>query len=384
MTMDDDQKAAGRRASRAIVIAAAAALAAVWLVPGTAADENRPPRDFPRLSRPGLMSASDFRSIDGALVDRLPAKGGVVSVVSNAVIDLGLSPTHTVFRSPAGDPFLSEEVTFACVTRPQVAAMDSISRDLETYLGSSGIDFLWAIAPDKTAIERDAIGPLADLLMTCADANRTDMESFAESTGSPLLVGWDELIADPELTYLPGDSHWNSHGAAVFAELIMDRLGDEGLARPEVFERSALLRSMTYHPNGGLFLFMGGFRAEPTTLLESQREDVVTMHESEVGPDGYLNRRWVSTGPDLVEGRTLLLHDSFFYYNDDVLAPYFADLTSVHLASIGTPAALATIDGYDHVIIQQVQRIVPLYVEAIPDAAWITAGRPLVTDTPVP
>jgi hypothetical protein len=380
--MDDDRSMWGRKGSRAIVIAVSAALAGVWLIPGGAVDENRPVREFPDPSRAGLASASDFRAVDDALIDRLPAKGSVVSLVGDAVIDLGLSPTQTVFRGPAGDPFLSEDVTYACTTRPRIAIMDVITRDIDGYLGAYGIDFMWAVAPDKSAVERDAIGPLADLLMRCSDANRADLESFAETPGSPLLVAWDELIADPERTYLPGDSHWNSHGGAVFVELIMDRLGEEGLVRPGVFDPGALVRSRTYHPNGGLYLFMGGFRAEPTTLLASEREGIVTTYGVEWGQDGYLTQRWVSTGPDLVEGRTLLLHDSFAYYNAEILAPYFADLTSVHLASLGTPPALATVDGYDYVIIQQVQRAVPYFVDDLPAATWITAGRP--PDTPVP
>lgn len=381
----DEEKVAQRTIPRLVVSVVALALGAVWLVPGVALEENRAVRQFPDPSRAGLASGGDFRDVDAALVDRLGVKGTVVSLVGDAIVDAGLSPTDSVFRGPTGEPFLSNDVTGACLTRPRIAGMDAFSRDVDSYFDYYGIDFLWAIAPDKSSVMRDAIGPAADLLMACADANRADLEADAAGAGSPLLVGWNELIADPERTYLWGDSHWNSHGGAVFAELVLDRLGADGIASPGVFDESALVRTKTYHPNGGLYLFMGAYRPEPTTLLVTQREGVVTTHTEEVGPDGRLTERWVSTGPDLIPGRTLVLHDSFWFYNDDVVAPYFADVTSVNTASLSSPSALAMIDGYDLVIIQQVQRQVPLYIDGIAAAGgWIAAGRTHVEDAPVP
>jgi hypothetical protein len=365
------------RLSRVIVVGASLALAAVWLIPGPPVNENRPIVGFPDLSRAGLASGDDFRSIDAALVDRLGAKGDVVSGLAEAVVATGLSPSAEVFRGPSGEPFLSTDVTFACTSRAQIQGMDAWSRAVQSYFGVYGIDFLWAVAPDKSAVDREAIGPAADLLLACSDANRADLEAFAGSPDSPLIVGWDELQADPDRVYLYGDSHWNSHGGAVFAELLLDRLGEEGIAQPGVFDPGALVRTITYHPNGGLYFSMGAYRPEPTTLLATKREGVVTAHAVEVGVDGRLTERWVSSGPGLIPGRTLVLHDSFWFYNKDVVAPYFADLTSMPYSDIATPGALATIDGYDLVIIQQVQRYVPAFTAGIAtEGTWITAGRP--------
>lgn len=372
----DEKKTPTRVVPRALMVAISLLLAAVWLIPGAVADENRAVREFPDPSRAGFASASDFRAIDAALVDRLGAKGLVVDVLGDAVIAAGLSPTSTVFRGPSGEPYLSEDVLAACLNRPNIAEMDGWSRELESYLGYYGIDFLWAIAPDKSSVMREEIGPAADLLMRCADANRATLEAAAASDDSPLIVAWDELIDDPERTYLFGDSHWNSHGSVIFSELLLDRLADEGLAPPGIFDESALVRRLTYHPNGGLYLYMGGFRPEPTTLLATARPEVATIYGAEIGTDGGLTQRWVSTGPGVIPGRTLVLHDSFWYYNDDVLGPYFADVTSMSLSSLGTPTALAMLDGYDLVIIQQVQRGVPAFTDGIAAAAtWITAGR---------
>ncbi|MBX3193607.1 MAG: hypothetical protein R2717_03240 [Schumannella sp.] len=382
----DDERGRTPWLPRALVIAASLALACVWLIPGSAANENRAVTAFPDLSRTGLATGRDFRDIDDALVDRLRVKGVVVSAIGDTLIDAGLSPTSRVFRGPSGEPFFSGELMGACLHRARMPGIDAYSRAVVSYFDYYGIDFLWAIAPDKSSVVREEIGPRADLLMACSDANRAQLEAAAAGPDSPLLVAWDELIAEPERVYFYGDLHWNPHGGAVFAELLLDRLGEEGIARPGVFDPSAIERTKLYNPVGGLFFFMGSDRPEPTTLLATRRDGVTTTYSVEAAPNGQLTERWQSTGPGLIPGRTLVLHDSFWFYNKDVIAPYFADVTAVHLLSIGDPGALALIDGYDLVIVQQVQHAVPDYVDVIATSGgpWITAGRPHEEEAPVP
>jgi hypothetical protein len=372
-----------RRGARLLVIAIALALGALWVIPGVAVAENRAPREFPDPSRAGFASAADFRALDAALLDRLPAKGSVVSVLGTGLVGAGLSPTTGVFRGVSGEPFLGQDFVAPCLTRERIAAVDAITRDVRDELARYGIDLVYAVAPDKSSIERDALGPAADPMMRCSDEARATLEAYAAAPGSPLLVGWDELAADPGRVYLYGDSHWNPHGAALFAELIIDRLGDEGLAAPGIFDREDLVAIDTVAPPGDLFRIMGVVRPEPTTLLRSDRDGVVTTGEVDFH-DGVYTQRWVSTGPDLIGGRTLLLHDSFVAYDQDVLAPYFADLTALPLASLHTPGALAGLFGYDLVIVQQVQRSVPNHIADIAGATWITTGQTTVTHVLAP
>lgn len=370
------------RGARILVIGISLALAAVWVIPGVTANENRAVREFPDPSRAGVLSAADFRAVDAALLDRLPAKGSVVAVLGAGLVGAGLSTTTGVFRGPGGEPFLGQDFVNSCLPG-RVDAADGLARDVRDALAQHGIRFVYAIAPDKSSIERDQLGPAADLLLTCSDAARVTLEAAAARPDSPLLVAWDELSADPRRLYLYGDSHWNPDGGALFAELLIDRLGEEGIATSGVFERDDLAVIKEIAPDGDLFFIMGAHVPQPTTLLYSAREGVEVRGESDFH-DGVYTQRWVSTGPDLIPGRTLLLHDSYLAYNQDVLSPYFADLTALPLSSLNTPGALASLWGYDTVIVQQVQRSVPDYLDQIAAQNWIRVGHPLDPEAPVP
>lgn len=363
-----------RGTSRALVAAIAVALAAVWLIPGERVPENRGFHFFPDVSRAGIASATDFRAIDAALLDKLGVRGTVVDVLGAGLVDAGLSPSSEVFRGPSGEPFVSTDFTYTCYARNQVEAVDTVSRYVEAVLAERGVDFLFAIAPDKSSIERDGLGPAADLIMTCADANKQTLQTFADAPDSPLLVGWKELSAAPEPRYIFDDTHWTPQAAALYAGLIIDRLSTDAVAAPGLFDAGDVVERGTIAYQNDVLGLMGVDRPQSVPRLVSERDGVVTTRDAEKH-DGVTTRRWVSTGPGLIEGRTLILHDSFFEVNREVLAPYFADLTALPLSAITRPGTLATLDGYDHVIVLEVQRFVPSYIGDIPTAAWITAGR---------
>ncbi len=114
------------RASRAIVIGFCAVLAAAWVVPGAPVDENRARTEFPAFSRAGLASASDFRVVDAALVDRLGLKGDVVGAVGSALLAANVSTSPQVFLGPQGDTFFAPDFSLACEQRPLIP--DAVTR----------------------------------------------------------------------------------------------------------------------------------------------------------------------------------------------------------------------------------------------------------------
>lgn len=370
----DDQHTPRRRAARLVVIGFCLVLGGVWLIPGAAADENRALADFPAFSAADGASAAYFRGVDAALIDHLPVRGRVITAVGAGLVDAGFSTSRDVFISPSGEPYYTGDFTFSCLLRPQISLTDSRIRDLRGLFAAHHIDLLWAIPPDKTSAERERLGPLGSRLMRCADANRADLQAMADTPGSPLLVGWNEFSAAPGSHYLYGDSHWTSEGAALFAGLIIERLSRDGVARPGLWDAEAVTDVGSRDIEPDLFRLMGVTRSEPVSHLISKRDGIDIDFDTE-DHDGLSTIRWQTTGPDVIPGRTLILHDSFFDLHEDVLAPYFADLTSVPLSTLATPGALAMLDGYDHVIVEQVQRFTPLHISEIADASWITAGR---------
>lgn len=370
--MNDEQRPT--RAARLIVVGFALLLASAWLVPGDAANENRALTAFPAVTAEGLESATFFRSVDAALVDRMGLKGDVVSAVGGTLLAANISNSDQVFLGPGGETFLTDDFVLACRQRTEIAAMEVRLDAVRDELAAHGIDFLYAVAPDRTSIDRAQIGPLADRLMRCADASRVDLQTMADRPGSPLFVAWDEISGIAGERYIPGDTHWNGKVSTVFAQLLLDRLAEDGVARPGIFDSSDLHPRGTTAYVGGLYGLMGVDRSATVTVFGTVRDGVETDYDEEEH-DGVVTQHWTSTGPDLIEGRTLILQDSFFDLHAAVLAPYFADLTAVPMDSITNPGALAQLDGYDHVIVEQVQRSVPNNLLEIPKAGWITSGR---------
>ena len=361
-------------AARVASAVLALALASAWLVPSTQVNENRLLNQFAAPTADGISSGRYFRATDTALVDHLGAKSAAVSLVSSALLDLGFSPSVDVVRGVKGEPFYAADFRQACT---QDIADTQFSTDLEaakSAFAARGIYFLYAIVPDKSSVEHDLLGPLGPSLMTCADRSRTYLEALAGQSPS-LLTAWPELRAAHDggkRVYLYGDTHWNYRGAAIFAELLLDKLAQDGQAPPGLFAPDDVVEDAEADHVDDLFTLMGQVRTERVTPLESRRPGVTTTEQSEKLADGSVVRRWISqsdTAP-LIGGRTLVVRDSMFEFDYGILAPYFSDLTAVPIASVTDPGDLARLGHYDRIIIQQVQRDVPGSFLNIAGADW--------------
>lgn len=358
--------------SRAIVAAFALLLGAAWLVPGEHVDENREEAAWPRPSRATIADASFFRDADLALADRLALKGVAVRATSSAIVALGLSPTPEVFRGPDGRPYYAGDFTAPCWTLPSLpGSLDGI-RGLKDRLGASGTGFVYAIVPDKSSIDTDRVGWLSEQLRACSDPSR-EFWVEAASDEPMILTAWDEFEAASDAgdqLYRFTDSHWNYRGAALYSELLLQHLTELGVAPVGLDPAAEMHEAGEVELVGDLFRLMGADSSETMTSFVVERPGVTTT----LSEDGGL-QHWVSTSTSapLIGGRTLILRDSMFYTNGALLAPYFADLTTIH--SKDAAAIGATLEsGYDLVIIQQVQRTVPAFFDQVVDAPWLFRG----------
>lgn len=352
--------------SRVVVALFAVALASVWLVPGSAIKENRLLREFPVVEGPTIASGEAFRAIDGALDDHLPLKWRVIARVGSTLVGAGLTPAGAVFRGPGGEPFYTDDFNVACGRENEIPGLLEDVDSLAKRWAADGTELIYAIAPDKSSIED--MGPLAPALLACSDRVRQRIEDAATRTGA-LLLGWDEFAARTaagERLYIYGDSHWNWSGAAVFSQLVVDRL------EPGLFDASSLKGGDPVQHADDLFSLMGVERIEPLEPLTTVRPGVTTVRESE-NVNGAVVQHWSSqsAGAGLISGRTLLIGDSYSEYNSSILAPYFEDFTAVPFAFVDTPGSVLPGDGFDRVIIQQVQRSAFLVLDKVEAADWM-------------
>lgn len=348
------------RSGRLLVAVLAIALAGVWAIPQVRVTENRVPPTWPTPSWAGFEDASLFRGVDNVLTDRIPTKGPVVHRTADAIVSAGLSPRADVWRGDGGTPFLSDDFTRPCAPGAGAAAgMREVDR-LSARLAKADTRFLYAIVPDKSGVLRDRLGPQADGLMVCADRVRASWDAVDDPR---VLTAWDEFAtarAAGEDLYFAGDTHWNWHGAARYSQLLLDRLATLGAAPAGLDVASELRSTGEVEHLDDLYLIMGVQRTEPVEQLVVERPGVTTTQE-----ELQLGERWSSTSTErtspLIGGRTLVLRDSMFDYDGKLLAPYFADLTAVWMPDF--LAQGGRMDGYDLVIIQQVQRSSPSYLD---------------------
>jgi hypothetical protein len=362
---------------RLAAVALAAVLLAAWLIPG-AANENRAPEQLVPLTPGSLASANIFRSADRVLVQHLGLKQASVFIVANALRAVGASPSPDVVLAADGEPFLADEFRQPCLFDLEALQTGETLADVRDEFAADGTYFLYAVVPDKSSIQRAALGPNADALMVCVDRNREYLAEL-DDADSPLLTAWDEFsaAATSERLFLFGDSHWSTEGSALFSRLLIDRLERDGQAPDDLARLTTLVDGGQVEYPGNLYTLMGEPTLQPVTRLTTERVGVSTEYSAQTLDGGFVTERWVSTssGASLISGRTLIIHDSAFGYNAAILAPYFADLTAVNLKTLSAPGYLVS-GHYDRVIVQQVQRTIPAFLSEIVGAAELWEGLP--------
>ena len=355
---------------RAAAVLLALVLLAAWLIPG-AANENRAPEQLVPLTAGTLASANFFRSADRVLVQHLGLKQASVIAVSHALRAIGASPSPDVVLAPDGEPYLAGEFRQPCYFDLESLHTDEALVAIQDEFAADGTYFLYAVVPDKSSVQRAALGPNADSLMVCADRNRSYLAELG-AADSPVLTAWDEFsaAASTERLFLFGDSHWSTEGAALFTSLLIARLERDGQAPADLERLTSLVDGGPVEYPGNLYTLMGESALQSVTQLTTEREGVSSDYSEQTLDGGYVTENWVSTssGASLIPGRTLIIHDSAFGYNAAILAPYFADLTAVNLKTLSAPGYLVT-GHYDRVIVQQVQRSIPAFLSEIVDAA---------------
>lgn len=350
----------GTTRGRVAAIGFSLLLLCALLFPASAIDENRAAPEPPQLTMDAVTSGAILAQLRDALSTNFGLKVFAVQLFAKAHLAAGVSPTPAVFLGDGGEPFLSEDFSNAC--RNDLEALDFAATldELEAAQHAAGRDFLFAVVPDKSSIERDRLGPSQDALLACSDRNRAYLEGIPS-----LVTAWDDFESSDDELYLFGDSHWNYTGASRFAVQVLERV------QPGVVEPGDLVETQQEY-SGDLFRLMGVEQSGPVTVVTAERDGVETTSESEVTPAGYTVQRWQSTGDaELIDGRTLLVVDSTFGYNYTVYPPYFEDLTSIPIQALPDPGTIASLGDYDRIIVQRVQRGLPNDLGPLLAADWL-------------
>lgn len=351
-----------RTLDRLVVVAFVAGL----LVPGAlllsgrrpAEIENRPLRTLPALSIEAVIDGSWTPGVDAFLADNVAVRPYAVRLRGEAEWLSGGTGNPAVIRGRPGWLFTVGEFQPDCrFTAGQLATSLGAA---SAAFRASGQAFRILAVPDKHAVypEQVAANPFPP---SCAEVGRATLRAGLATLGPEAVDGWAVLDAaraarlDGPLLYFPLDSHWTPTGAAgAIASLIgsidPEAVGAIGLAAGgRSASRDDLANQMGIRRGGTV----PGVVAGPgITVTRTTLPVPVTLRNARTV------FRTTATGSDhLIPGRTVIVYDSFFGIDVDLVAPFFADATWIHVGDLlGNPQLGPLTGPYDTVILERVER----------------------------
>ena len=165
-----------------------------------------------------------------------------------------------------------------------------------------------------------------------------------------------ERAANPtKQLYFRQDTHWTPLGAVIATRALVESLA------PGVWDDAEMPVQGFASYNTDLSRLMGLPTKERVPRLvirpgvKVERTTVATNVDLKSARD--IGHYTVDPAAPAVEGRTLILYDSFFRTNEVRIAPWFRDSVWVHANDLErSPELGADLGAFDHVVIERVER----------------------------
>jgi SGNH hydrolase-like domain, acetyltransferase AlgX len=323
--------------------------------------EGRPRATLPPLDARSLGEPSTYAAIDRWIADRFPGRNEAVG--AHAAIDYGVlggSTTPNVIVGRDGWLFTRTELEPVCdFTADQVlAALDRKA----AALAGRGMDLRLVVPPDKHAIYADQVIAGSGLGEACSDERRAAMRTGMAARPDHAIELWTRIAArraaDPATPlYFKQDTHWTPLGAMIATKALVESLASD------VWDDDQM-------PIEGI----AAYDTDLSRLIGLPKKERVPRLV--VRPGVKVERSTVSTSVDLksardighyqvdrsakaVEGRTLIIYDSYFRTNEKRIAPWFRDSVWVHADDLKrSPELVDDLPRFDHVVVERVERSV--------------------------
>lgn len=324
-----------------------------------AALEARRVATLPRLDADSLGEPATYAAIDRWLADRFPARNQAVG--AHAAIDYGLlggSTTPNVIVGRDGWLFTRTELEPVCTFTPDqvLAALDRVA----AALSERGLDVRLIVPPDKHTIYPDEVVSGSGLGEACTDDRRAAMGAGMATRPADAIELWAQIAAEraahpDKPLYFRQDTHWTPLGAVIATRALVESLA------PGVWDETQMPVEGFASYNTDLSRIMGLPAKERLPRLvvrpgvDVERTTVSTNVDLKNARD--IGHYTVDPAAVAVEGRTLILYDSFFRTNERRIAPWFRDSVWVHTSDLEeSPELAADLPAFDHVIIERVER----------------------------
>ncbi len=321
--------------------------------------EGGDPATLPTFDTTTVGDPATYAAVDRWVAESFPLRN--VAARAYGAIDYGLlggSPNPDVIVGRDGWLFTITELQPVCrfSAAEVLAGLDTVT----SQLAAVGIELRLTVPPDKHVIYPERIVPGSGLGTSCADRSREALRAGMAARPQAAVEVWSRLeqahAADPDRPlYFAQDTHWTPLGALVATKGLIesvapglwseDQVPTDGFANYET-DLSRLI-GLPARERVPKLVIRPGVAVEEGTIdlgidIDNAR-DVATFR--------------VDMAAAAVEGRTLIVYDSFYGTNMRRIAPWFRDSVWVHQGDLTDhPSLVASLPAFDRIVVARVDR----------------------------
>lgn len=340
-----------------------------------ASSENRELAQFPRIKTEEgvnvewLSLAGDYFQEHFAFRNEL--------VTANALLNgklLGVSTAEGVIEGTDGWLYykdsLDDYLGTGLLSERSLYNISHTLSMMQEYLKGRGVDFLFAVAPNKNSLYGEHM-PYYNSLKVTEDNNLKRLLPYLEKEGVACADLKEAFLAEEETLYHQRDSHWNNKGAALAADVLLTALGKE---HDSYKEEAYTVRSDF---EGDLDKMLYPLAIEPEEEIYYDKP-VTFAFVGEV--ESNFDPKITTVNPSK-SGSLLMYRDSF----GNALLPFMADAYANAYFSRGVPYNLSDVDVHaaDTVIVERAERFLPEMAQSPPvlDAQEISLSGDMIENS---
>lgn len=328
--------------------------------------ENRPATDFSELS----VSWDGFSTLSKFIGDRIPLRSRAIKSdgwIDQHVFDedpaFGGGAVPRVIHGEAGVLFLADDFDIPCNSEiTPTETVDNLSQ-FAHLIEDSGRKVIMTFAPSKSTLLQDLL-PSSASSRECWHTFTNDFYLALSTSDMPGYIDLKNALAKEisdtrEYLFYRKDSHWDNAGITTAIRQIVQQV------KPEIWKQRQVLYTGVENYVGDLLGLEGITDPDQAPNYIIERPEITPGPTTDLRPGDNIivYRRYVNTGPagELIEGKSLLLTDSFGVRALSFIVPYFADLTVMHF-DVDTPLSyIPLIQDADTVWIFEAERFASVH-----------------------
>ena len=328
------------------------------LFPTTQTTENKTMAAPPSLMAEGKVNTDFFRDFEQYFNEHVALRNPML--FADAMIQTKVFQESNVSGVIDGtngwlyySSTLSDYLGTDVLTKRQLHAIANNLAVVDDYLQNKNIDFVFTIAPNKNTLYGEHM-PYYKSLVANPDHSAKLLKDHLDARKVSYLDLFDLLEKQNEVLYQKQDSHWNTKGARLAYDAILDYLGKthEDFAKTEpkvVKDRNGDLNKMLYSFYGPL-----------EENYDYGLEETYTYTEGDDVEDG-----WIVTENGSGSETLVMFRDSFA----NTLIPFLSSQFKTAYYSKAAPNALEEyVETYepDCVVMEKVERNISDYLDMPP------------------